>query len=206
MKLSMRITLVGAFAAALLVMSPHSTPPAHALLPPVNEIVLNSSTIQVVHNPIANTDVLNASLDVTNLGDAGSCDGGDDDFLASGVFIAVSSQPCGIGSVTISSFITYVKHTIGSASYGTHFFSGGGTTVASKIVTLATPPGACGRWAINLQTTGVDLSAFTSNQISLILNDEEGDATALGNACFNVNAQIGNGITKPHRGAHHARH
>ena len=52
----------------------------------------------------------------------------------------------------------------------------------------------------------MDLSAFTSNQISLILNDKEGDATGAGNACFNVNAEIGKGITKPHRGVHHARH
>ena len=140
MKLSLRITLVGAFAAALLVLSPYSTPPARALVP-VSEIVLNSSTIQVVHNSIANTDVLNASLDVTNLGDAGSCDGGNDDFLASGFFFGVSSQPCGIGGVTVFSLLTYVKHTIGGASYGTHFFSAGGVTVASKIVPLATPPG-----------------------------------------------------------------
>ena len=205
MKLSLRITLVGAFAAALLVLSPYSTPPAHALIL-VSEIVLNSSTIQIVHNPAPNTDVLNASLDVTNLGDTGSCDGGLDNFLASGFFFAVSSAPCGMSSFSVFSFLTYIKHTIGSASYGTHFFSGGGGTVASKIVTLPTPPGACGRWNINVQTTGVDLSAFTSNQISLSLNDDEGDATVSGNACFNVNAQIGNGITKPHRGVHHARH
>ena len=172
----------------------------------VNEIVLNSSsTIQIVHNTIPNTDVLNASLGVTNLGDAGSCDGGDEDFLRTGVFIAVSSQPCGTLSVTIFSFLNYVKHTIGNASYGTHF-SSGGVTIASKIVTMATPPGACGRWNINVQTTGVDLSAFTRNQVALNLNDEEGDATIAGNACFNVNAEIGNGIAKPHRGVHHARH
>ena len=206
MKLSMRITLVGAFAAALLVLSPHSTPLAHALLPPVSEIVLNSSTIQIVHNPTPNTDVLNASLDVTNLGDAGSCDSGLDDFLASGFLLGVSSQPCGSFSLTFLFSLDYVKHTIGSASYGTDFLSFEGVTIASKIVTLATPPGACGRWAINFQSTGLDLSGFTSNQISVVLNDEEGDATTLGNACFNVNAQIGNGITKPHRGAHRARH
>jgi hypothetical protein len=204
MKASVGITLAGAFVTALLVLSPYSTSPAHAG-PVVSEIVLNSSTVQIIHNSIPDTDVLNMSLDVTNHGDAGSCDGGLDDFLASGVFIAVSSQPCGIGSTTIFSFITYVKHTIGSASYGTHFFSGGGGTVASKIVTLTTPPGACGRWAINLQTTGVDLSAFTSNQISLSLNDKEGDASPAGNECFDVNAQIGNGIVKPHHGVHHAR-
>jgi hypothetical protein len=38
MKASVRITLIGAFAAALMVLSPYSTPPAHALPPPPPEI------------------------------------------------------------------------------------------------------------------------------------------------------------------------
>jgi hypothetical protein len=206
MKPSLRITLLGAFAAALLSLSPIAASPAHALVP-VSEIVLNSSNVQVVHNSIPNTDVLNASLDVTSNGDAGSCDGGDDDLLGSGVFFAVSSQPCGVGGVVLFSFITYVEHTIGGvASYGTHFFSNGTSTLASKIARLATPIGACGRWTINIQVTGVDLSAFTSSQIALLLNDSEGDASGADSVCFNVNANIGNGITKPHHGVHHARH
>jgi len=95
MKLPVRITLIGAFALTLFVLSPYSTPPAHALLPPTSEIILNSSTIQIVHNSIPNTDVLNASLDVTNLGDAGSCDGGNDDFLATGVSLQCHRNPAG---------------------------------------------------------------------------------------------------------------
>jgi len=75
MKTSVRITLIGAVAGTLMVLSPYSPPPAHALLPPGTEIHLNSSNVQVVHNTPANTDVLNMSLNVENDGDGlGSCD------------------------------------------------------------------------------------------------------------------------------------
>ena len=205
MKASIRITLFVAFASALLGLSPFAAPSAYAG-PVVSEIVLNSSTVQIVHNPVPNTDILNASLDVTNNGDAGSCDGGDDDFLASGFFFALSSQPCGVGGFVLFDLLTYVQHSIGGVpSYGTHFFSIGGATVASKIATLATPLGACGRWNINIQITGVDLSAFTSSPTALILDDSEGDATSGDGACFNVPVQIGNGIVKPHHGVRRAR-
>src|SRR5437899_618461 len=112
MKASLRIGLLGGLASALLGLSPFAALPALALVP-VSEIILNSSTVQVVHNLVPNTDVLNASLDVTSNGDAGSCDGGDDDFLASGFFFALSSQPCGVGGTGIFSFLTYVQHSIG---------------------------------------------------------------------------------------------
>ena len=70
MKISVRITLIGAFAWALLVLSPYSTPSAQA-----TEIHLNSSNVQDVHNAPANTDVLNMSLNVESDGDGlGTCD------------------------------------------------------------------------------------------------------------------------------------
>jgi hypothetical protein len=141
------------------------------------------------------------SLDVTNDGDAGSCDGGADDFLASGFFFGVASQPCGVSGSVLSSSLTYVQHSIGGVpSYGTDFFSSGHTTLASKIVKVATPVGACGRWNINIQITGVNLFAFTSSPTALFLDDSEGDAAGAGGACFNVPVQIGNGIVKPHHG------
>jgi hypothetical protein len=112
-----------------------------------------------------------------------------------------------VGGVTLFSLISYVEHTIGGvASYGTHFFSDGHATLASKIVTLAPPVGACGRWNVNIQITRVDLSAFTSSPTALILDDSEGDATSGDGACFNVPVQIGNGIVKPHHGVRRARH
>jgi hypothetical protein len=45
-----------------------------------------------------------------------------------------------------------------------------------KIVTLPTPASARGRWKINIQVANINLSAFTTNPIALVLNDAEGDA------------------------------
>jgi len=83
-----------------MILSPYSTPPAHALLP-VSEIHLNSSNVQVVHNAPANTDVLNMSLNVENDGDGlGSCDSEADDLLETGVHVSVSKLSCGAYSLS----------------------------------------------------------------------------------------------------------
>ena len=96
----------------------------------------------------------------------------------------------------------YVAHHIGSATYGTYFALKPPGTVSSKIVAVTTPPNTCGTWNINFQATGQDLEYLNTNQVALLLND--GDDS--GPFCFNVNAQVGNGITKPNRGVHRARH
>ena len=213
MKASPRVTLLGAFAGALLIVSPYSISPAHAG-PAVSEIILNSSNVQVVHNPSPNTDVLNMSLNVTNNGDAGSCDSEQDDFLETGLFVAVSRFSCAtlFSCVTppcpdFAAEVDYVEHDIGSSSYGTSFEPNAGGNVSSKIVALATPPGTCGRWDINLQATGQNLGGITSPPVALLLSDEDEDGGPfLGGLCVDVNANIGNGISKPHHGVHHARH
>jgi len=220
MKSLVRTTLIGAFALAVLGWSPLAMSPAHAQ----DEIILNSSNVQVVHNTPANSDVLNLSLDVTNIGDtAGSCDGDgtSDDLLEDGVHIAVYQGSC-VQYLTICAtgppfncpsrpfdfFVNpYVEHDVGSSSYGTFFGPNGGGSVSSKIVALTTPPNTCGRWSINLQATGLNLSSITGPPIALFVNESDafsgiGDAA---NNCFNVNANVGNGITKPHRGVHRAR-
>jgi hypothetical protein len=172
--------------------------------PAISEIVLNSSAVQIIHNSIPDTDVLNMSLDVTNHGDAGSCDGdaGSDNLLTGGISFFVSSGLCpGSGTLILATY-NYVVHRIGGVpAYGTIFLSSGPATLASKIVPLATPLGACGRWKINLQITGLDLSAFVSTPIGLGLDDGDNDSLV----CSNVNANIGEGIVKPHHGVHHAR-
>ena len=213
MKASPRVTLLGAFAGALLIVSPYSISPAHAG-PAVSEIILNSSNVQVVHNPSPNTDVLNMSLNVTNNGDAGSCDSEQDDFLETGLFVVVSRFTCAtfFSCVTppcpdFAAEVDYVEHDIGSSSYGTSFEPNAGGNVSSKIVALATPPGTCGRWNINLQATGQNLAGITSPPVALLLSDEDEDGGPfLGGLCVDVNANIGNGISKPHHGVHHARH
>ena len=203
MKASLRVTLLGAFAGALLILSPYSTLPADAG-PVAPEINLNSFTVQVVHNPTPDTDVLNMSLNVTSLGEGG-CDGGADDFIATGFSILLLKGLCNqaIGFVFSYTIPAYVAHHIGGQTYGTYFaLKPPGGTVSSKIVALATPPNTCGTWQINFQATGQDLEYLDSNQVALFLNDSDHS----GPFCFDVNAQIGNGITKPHQGAHRARH
>ena len=204
MKQSVRPVLAAAVAFAMVGWSPRAVSPAYAT---VQEIILNSSTVQIIHNPSPDTDVLNLSLDVTNRGDAGSCDGEADDLLEGGVAVGVAAPTCASQNNTFLFIFEYVEHEIGSSSYGTFFESVLGSA-SSKIVPLATPAGACGRWRINFQATGLNLSGFTSAPIALLVGDGDGDAgiNFLNTACFNVNAQIGNGIAKPHQGAHRARH
>ena len=174
-----------------------------------NDLILNTSTVQVVHNSGTNADVLNMALNVTS-NEAG-CDGGADDLLESGVSVGVYGGTCAAFSTLCSTIgcpllpfdfnvNPYVEHDIGSFSYGTFFKLNGGGAVSSKIVALATPPGTCGRWSINLQATGLNLSSITSNSVALFLDDSDGDGR-----CFTVNAQVGNGIVKPHHGVRNVR-
>ena len=199
MKQSVRITLAGAFTWAFLIWSPYSTPPAHALIP-ITEILLNSSKVQVVHNPTPDTDMLNMSLNVTDVGEGGGCEGGADDFIATGFSVLVLKGTCEsmIGLAFSYTIPGYVAHHIGSQTYGTYFALKPPGTVSSKIVALATPPNTCGTWQINFQATGQDLEYLDTNQVALVLNDSDNS----GPSCFDVNAQIGTGITKPHHGVH----
>jgi hypothetical protein len=215
MRQGLRVVLMGAFASALLGFLPYLTSPAHAQA----EIHLNSSTVQVVHNVPANTDVLNLSLNVRNDGDGGldPCESEVDDLLETGVHISVWRGSCfdffaicnslaGCPTLDFDAQVNYVEHQIGSASYGTSFGPNADGFVSSKIVALATPPGTCGTWSINLQGTGQNLSGITGPSVALFVNDSDHDANGLAFAeCFDVNASVGNGITKPARGVHATR-
>ena len=207
----LRVVLTGGSVWALMALLPYAISPAHA-----QEIHLNSSNVQVVHNVAANTDVLNLSLNVESDGEGGldPCDSEKDDLLETGVHVGVYVGTCanffslcfgiaGCPTLTFSYFVNpYVEHDIGSTSYGTFFGLNGPGTVASKIIALATPPGACGRWTINLQATGLDLSSITSSPIALLLNDSDN----IFPICNDVAVKIGNGIVKPAQGAHSVRH
>jgi hypothetical protein len=201
MKVSARIILLGVFAWALLAISPFAVSHADGL---ANEIILNSSTVQVVHNPTPNTDVLNMSLNVTDQGELGGCESGADDFIATGFTVTLFKGICQQATGFVFSYTIpgYVAHHIGSQTYGTYFALKSPGTVSSKIVALATPPNTCGTWQINFQATGQDLEYLDTNQVALYLNDSD----ISGPFCFPVNAQVGNGITKPHQGVHRARH
>jgi hypothetical protein len=201
MKPLVRITLLAAFASALSVLSPFAE--AGIGDGSVDEIELHSSTVQVVHNLSPNTDVLNMSLNVTDKGESG-CEGGADDFIATGFSVTILKGSCGsqIGLAFSYTIPGYVAHHIGSQTYGTYFALKPPGTVASKIVALATPANTCGTWSINFQATGQDLEYLDSNQASLLLDDSDHS----GPFCFDVNVQIGNGIVKPHNGVHSVRH
>ena len=202
----LRVVLMGAFASALLGFLPYLTSPAHA-----QEIHLNSSTVQVVHNTPGNTDVLNLSLNVTSDGE-GNCEGEADDLLETGVRISLSKFTCAdyltiCGTIGCPTFdfdaqVNYVEHDIAGASYGTSFGPNAAGNVSSKIVAQTTPPFTCGTWTIGLQATGQNLSAVTGPSVSLFLNDSDDS----GPFCYAVPARVGSGITKPARGAHRARH
>ena len=200
MKASTRITLFAAAASALLGLSPFAVAHADGV---VDEIQLHSATVQVVHNPTPNTDVLNMSLNVTDLGEVG-CEGGADDFIATGFTVTLFKGLCNQATGFVFSYKipAYVAHHIGSQTYGTYFAPKPPGTVSSKIVALTTPPNTCGTWQINFQATGQDLEYLDTNQVALFLNDSDDS----GPFCFDVNAQIGNGITKPSRGSHSVRH
>jgi hypothetical protein len=200
MKPLLRIILLAAFATTLFGLSPFAVSHADGV---IGEIILNSAKVQVVHNPTPDTDVLNMSLNVTDLGESG-CEGGADDFIATGFDVTILKGGCGlvVGFVFSYSIPGYVAHHIGSATYGTYFAPKPPGAVASKIVALATPANTCGTWNINFQATGQDLEYLNTNQIALFLNDRDGS----GPFCFDVNANIGTGIVKPHHGVHRARH
>ena len=211
----LRVVLMGVSASALLGLLPNLISPARAQ----NEINLNSSNVQIVHVGL-NNDVINMSLNVTSAGDSGDCEGGDDDLLETGVHVSVSVFACpqyaflcgtiGCPTFDFDAQVNYVEHDIGSSSYGTSFGPNKAGSVSSKIVAAATTPiNTCGTWTINLQGTGQDFSEITGPPVSLWLNDSDNDGAGgieTGPQCFTVNANVGNGITKPHRGVHRARH
>src|SRR5258708_2645274 len=156
------------------------------------------------------------SLNVTSQGESGSCEGEADDLLESGVRVSVFGGSCfeyywtcyyyGCPTKAFDFLVSpYVEHDIGNTSYGTFFAPNGPGSVSSKITvapTIVWIYDTCGTWNINLQATKLNLSSVTTNPIALFLNDSDDS----GPFCFDVNAQIGNGIAKSQQGLHRARH
>ncbi|HEV2171717.1 MAG TPA: hypothetical protein VGR40_12255, partial [Candidatus Binatus sp.] len=168
--------------------------------------------IQIVHVPNAtNSDSANFNLTFTSFGE-GDCDGGEDDAIASGITVELSSltceemicvagAPCVLAGPIVEFPFDYdidpfVAHTVGEAEYGNFFGLNppdvGPGTVSARIVLLSRPVDGCGEWNLNVHATGLDLSSITSNPISLLLNDFDGS----GPFCFDIDdAIIGNKIS-----------
>ena len=209
MKLSIRGLLVGSLGIVALSVSPLAVSPAQAF--PLQEIILTGHRVQIVHNGGGTSDFTNFNITFTSFGE-GSCDGGDDDAIASGIEVALSPVSCPnicfqgalcVGSPVITFPFDYdiepfVAHTVNHQMYGSFFglnpVGVGPGTVSARIGLLSRPLYGCGTWNLNVEATGLDLSSITSNPMSIWLNDEDDS----GPFCFDINdAIIGSPIPKP---------
>jgi hypothetical protein len=97
----------------------------------------------------------------------------------------------------------FVVHTVNHQSYGTLFQSDPpdtlqqmSETVSTRIVQLATPPGSCGQWTVNIEVAGLDTASIGlggGNPFALVV--EDGDKNE---GCFDVtNAIVGSQIPAP---------
>ena len=97
----------------------------------------------------------------------------------------------------------FVVHTVNHQSYGTLFQSDPpdtlqqmSETVSTRIVQLATPPGSCGQWTVNIEVAGLDTATIGlggGNPFALVV--EDGDKNE---GCFDVtNAIVGSQIPAP---------
>jgi hypothetical protein len=170
-------------------------------LPPV---VLNSHTVQIARSTTPTTDKVNLALNFTRNPDGDNDCDLDDDALHFGVDVELFPGSCAnLSTATGLDIIMspFAVHTIGSQSYGTYFLSTPPKTVSAKIVTQATPPGACGRWSLNVAVTGINSSNLGNGPFAMLISDSTDKE-----GCFDItDALVGNQITKPAHGVRRAR-
>ena len=193
MKSLVRVFLLGGFGAVLLSLAAFTT--ARATAP---EVSLDSEKVQVVHGTTYNSDTTTMTLTLTNHGDPGCGDTGDD-LIAGGLAeIALSGCSCEeffycwwCSLPFDDSIPSFVSHTIAGHQYGTFFSNtepggAGSTTLSAKATKLPTPGGTCGSWTLNLTATKLNLSSIThsspANPIALFIND--GDDS--GPFCYDI--------------------
>jgi hypothetical protein len=154
-------------------------------------VVLNSHKVQIARSTTPTSDKVNLALDFTfnHDGDA-DCD---DDALHFGMLVNLIGGTCASLSnpglaLNLSPFVV---HTIGTSSYGT-LFQSGPPTVSAKIVTLATPINACGRWNLTVAVAKASTSSLGNGPFALIISDGSDNDT-----CFDItDAQVSTQI--PH--------
>jgi hypothetical protein len=170
-------------------------------LPPV---VLNSHTVQISRATIPPNDKVNLALNFTKNPDGDNDCDFDDDALHAGVDVELFPGSCAnLNTATGLDILMspFAVHTIGSQTYGTFFLSTPPKTVSAKIVTQATPPGACGRWSLNVAVTGINSSNLGNGPFAMLIGDN-----ADNEGCFDItDALVGNQITKPAHGVRRAR-
>jgi hypothetical protein len=195
----MRVFFFAAFGTAALTLSGYGTSSAKIL----DEVVLNSEKVQVVHGTTNNSDTTTLTLDITNTGSDDGCTDLGEDLIAGGLDeIALSGCACEdfnwINDCTLpfnDSISSFVSHTIAGHQYGTFFSSsepggGGSTTLSAKATKLATPMGTCGRWTLNLTATKLNLSSITQSSVAhpIALFIDDGDNS--GPFCFDIHDAV----------------
>ena len=181
-------------------------------------IVLNSERVQIARSTSPYSDQVNMGLTFTYNGDP-DCDKVgdlaasnlaasnlvalkvlDDDALNDGVGIGLVEGTCA-DLPDSGLFVTlrpFVVHTVNGQSYGTFFQSMLPKKVSARMVALATPMNACGKWTLNLQVSGLNTSSKYlglggSNPFAILISDLY-DFTG----CFDINnAIVGSQIIQP---------
>ena len=177
--------------------------------------VLNNERVQIARSSTPNTDMVNIGITFTSNGDD-SCELGplgDEDALNFGVGIALVEGTCAnlpSGGLFLNLF-PFVVHTVNHQSYGTLFQSSStnilqqpSEKVSARLLALPTPAGACGKWTLNLEVSGLNTPALGlggGNPFALLISDFT-DAEG----CFDVtNAIVGNQTPPPPPGGHRRR-
>lgn len=160
----------------------------------VAPIVLNSQKVQIVG--VGNSLNINLLLDITDnptgLDDYGNpnCKS-DNDLLNSGLELELVNGTCAdmvdefLGVfLDLSPFST---HQVGNTEYGvlTQLLNAGTEHVSARMNTLTKPFGACGRWLLNVQITGVSPFEIIAPPFpySLLMSDSDGENIQ----CFDLN-------------------
>lgn len=177
--------------------------------------VLNNERVQIARAPIGNAGQVSLGSDQVNIGMTftangdDSCDlgrNGDEDALNFGVGIALLKGTC--ASLPFNGLFLdlspFVVHTVNHQQYGTLFQSFGSEKVSARMVALPTPAGACGKWTLNLEVSGINTGDFGltgGNPFALLISDFT-DAEG----CFDItNAVVGSQPPPPPPGGHRRR-
>jgi len=173
----------------------------------VSAYTLNSERVQIARSTTPNGDKINVGMTFTANGDP-DCDlgvGGDEDALNSGFGFGLFEGTC--ASLPFDGLFLdlspFQVFTVNKQQYGSLFQSSPpnllqqpGEKVSARLVALPTPEGACGKWTLNLEVSGVNTKDTSSlnlgggNPFAILISDLS-DAEA----CFDVtNAIVGNQI------------
>jgi hypothetical protein len=177
-------------------------------LPPIS-IVNGSLRLQVATGTKANTDKVNTAFTFIING-APNC--ADEDALNDGFELSLFHGTCSALPLNglMLNLSPFVVHTVNMESYGTLFQKSPPVSlqqateqVNARMVALSSKPaGSCGEWTLNLEVSGLTVSAPAlnlggGNPYALVLTDIDGDRAG----CFDItNAIVGGQLPTPRPG------